>query len=205
MGVWMGINDIGNSYYLANYNTLVNQILGRYFDQVQILYNAGVRKFLFLSVPPINKTPVQLMQSSSSQQQEAAAITTYNNLIVSKAKAFKSANPGVRTYYLDTSTPFNTAIANPTAYGAPDATCFDASGTKCLWWNNVCSNWVFILFLANSDCSTIQDKPSRSSWHRPWRNCWALGDLGWSNGIELSIHILDSINARVISAITIGT
>ena len=135
-GIWMGINDVGNSWYTANYSTLVEEILDRYFDQVQILYNAGVRKFLFLSVPPIEKTPTMLQQSASSQQGEANATITYNNLIVSKASAFKSANKGVTTYYLNTSKPFNTAINNPTAYGAPNASCYDSSGTACLWWND---------------------------------------------------------------------
>ena len=151
VGIWMGINDVGNSWYTSNYNTLVNQILTRYFDQVQILHNAGVRKFLFLSVPPIQKTPSVIAAGASSQQGEAAALTTYNNLIVSKANAFKSANPGVITYYLDTATPFNTAINNPTAYGAQDATCYDASGTKCLWWNDVGS---LVLYCSRSWLTT---------------------------------------------------
>lgn len=37
---------------------------------------------------------------------------------------------------VDTQAPFNTAINNPTAYGAPNAVCYNANGVSCLWWNN---------------------------------------------------------------------
>lgn len=51
VGVWMGVNDVGNSWYLANSSDINAAAVGVYFDQLQILYDAGLRQFLLLTVP----------------------------------------------------------------------------------------------------------------------------------------------------------
>lgn len=134
--VWIGVNDVGNGWYQSNWSTLVQTILDRYFSQVQILYNAGGRKFLFLTVPPIYKTPNMLAQPADSQTQIHAAVDLYNQLLSSHLDAFKKNNTGVTAYLYDTTVPFNQAIANPTAYGSPDATCYNGDGKSCLWFND---------------------------------------------------------------------
>jgi len=49
--IWMGVNDVGNSYSESGEAALLTKILGRYLDQAQIMYNAGGRNFVFLTVP----------------------------------------------------------------------------------------------------------------------------------------------------------
>jgi hypothetical protein len=51
VGVWMGVNDVGNTFWLEDREALIAKVLGRYFEQLQILYDAGVRNFLLLGVP----------------------------------------------------------------------------------------------------------------------------------------------------------
>lgn len=51
VGVWMGVNDIGNSYWREDVDSLMAQVVERYFEQLQIIYNAGARQFVLLSVP----------------------------------------------------------------------------------------------------------------------------------------------------------
>ncbi|KAJ9149472.1 Carbohydrate esterase family 16 protein [Pleurostoma richardsiae] len=136
VGVWMGVNDVGNSYWLANETTLLGQIMDRYFEQLQILYDAGARDFVLLSVPPITKTPMMVQQSADARATEDKVIAQYNALLAARLASFSSANSGVTGKVVDTSVPFNTAIANPTAYGAPDATCYNSDGTSCLWFND---------------------------------------------------------------------
>lgn len=50
-GVWMGVNDVGNTYYESNVTTILDDIMVVYFDQLQIMYDAGARNFVLLSVP----------------------------------------------------------------------------------------------------------------------------------------------------------
>ncbi len=100
------------------------------------MYNAGARDFLFLTVPPIQYTPLVLAEDSASQTSVGQAVVYYNSLLTAAVANFKSANAGVTAYVYDTTTPFMEAINNPTAYGAPDATCFNGDGVSCLWFNN---------------------------------------------------------------------
>lgn len=51
VGVWIGVNDVGNSYWTANETVLLGKVMDRYFQQLQIVYNAGARNFVLLSVP----------------------------------------------------------------------------------------------------------------------------------------------------------
>lgn len=50
-GVWMGVNDVGNSWWKADYDQLLGQIMDTYFGQLQVMYNAGARQFVLLTVP----------------------------------------------------------------------------------------------------------------------------------------------------------
>ena len=133
----MGVNDVGNGWYTSTWSSTLDKIMTQYINQTQTLYNSGARKFLFLTVPPIQDTPNVAAQGALVQSQEAAAIAQYNNALTQKVAAFKAANAGVSTYILNTTTPFLTAINNPKAYGAPDALCFNGDGVSCLWFNDV--------------------------------------------------------------------
>ncbi|KAK2013410.1 GDSL-like Lipase/Acylhydrolase [Colletotrichum eremochloae] len=136
VGVWMGVNDVGNAWWGSNREALLVQVLGRYFDQLQILYDAGVRNFVLLSVPPTQKTPLMLANGADAGGQLSASIKQYNELIASNLAAFKTKNAGVTSWVVDTAPPFDKAIDNPTSYGAPDATCYNEDGVSCLWFND---------------------------------------------------------------------
>lgn len=106
-------------------------------NQTQTLYNSGARRFVFLSVPPIQLSPTVLAQGDATVKAEAAGVKQYNDALRSRVATFATLNPTAKTYLVDTTAPFLKAIQEPQAYGADNATCFDASGTKCLWWNDV--------------------------------------------------------------------
>ncbi|KAI9642191.1 hypothetical protein NHQ30_008993 [Ciborinia camelliae] len=112
------------------------RIMDSYFAEVQKLYNAGGRNFLFLTVPPTEDSPLFIAQGTAVQASLATAISQYNAAIMSRVAAFKAANAGSTTWVYDTQTPFLAAINNPTAYGSVDSTCINADGVSCLWWNN---------------------------------------------------------------------
>ncbi|APA09198.1 hypothetical protein sscle_04g039680 [Sclerotinia sclerotiorum 1980 UF-70] len=135
-GIFMGVNDVGNAYYLSNYTTVLGQIMDSYFAEVQRLYDAGGRNFLFLTVPPTQDSPLFIAQGTAVQASLATAISQYNAALVSRVTEFKVANAGSKTWVYDTQIPFLAAINNPTAYGSANATCINSDGVSCLWWNN---------------------------------------------------------------------
>lgn len=65
---WIGVNDVGNKWSDSSWSTLSQTIINRYLSQTQILYNAGARNFLFLTVPPIQKTPMVLAESTATRK-----------------------------------------------------------------------------------------------------------------------------------------
>ena len=111
--------------------------MDQYINQTQTLYDSGARRFLFLTVPPIQLSPTVQAGGDANVKAEGAAVKQYNDALKSRVAKFAAANPQAKTYVVDTTAPFMKAIDNPKAYGADNATCFDESGTKCLWWNDV--------------------------------------------------------------------
>jgi len=137
-GIWFGVNDIGNSWYLNNpsYSQRNQQIFDSLFGQVDILYKSGARRFVFLNAPPTDRTPTFIESGSSTVAGVAADIADWNSALISRATQWAASNPGVTYEIVDTHSYFTTLLDNPTRYGAPNATCYDSSATKCLWWNN---------------------------------------------------------------------
>ncbi|KAK9781225.1 hypothetical protein SCAR479_05046 [Seiridium cardinale] len=136
IGVWLGVNDVGNTFWLSNMTDVIDAVVTRYFDLLQITYDAGARNFVLLSVPPTNETPLMLANDASSEAELVNTIQTYNDLLASKLATFESDNSGVTGWIVNTSVPFYKAINNPTAYGAPNATCYNSDGVSCLWFND---------------------------------------------------------------------
>ena len=84
------------------------------------------------SVLTTQLTPTMIKQGPDSNAMLVKSINLYNSKIASKLQAFKQANSGVKAVIVDTSVSFSKAIKNPTAYGAPDATCFNNNGKSCV-------------------------------------------------------------------------
>ncbi|KXN86027.1 putative mannan endo-1,4-beta-mannosidase F [Leucoagaricus sp. SymC.cos] len=139
--VWIGINDIGNSWYQpGDRDAFSDTLLNAYFALVQKLYhhrsNVGARNFLFLNVPPVDRSPLMLASDPTSQATEAKVITTFNSKLAAKISSFKANNTGVTTYLYDSHTQFETILDAPTQYGFKDATSYGDDPTL-FWINNL--------------------------------------------------------------------
>ncbi|CAG7847675.1 SubName: Full=Uncharacterized protein {ECO:0000313/EMBL:CCA73365.1} [Serendipita indica DSM 11827] len=132
--VWIGINDIGQAYWrgsVPNMDTLMN----RYFQLVQSMYNVGARHFLFLTVPPVQRSPLMLGQGSTNTANQKAVIADYNAKLKAKAASWAASNAGATALVYDTSTVVNAILDNPSAYGLRDATSY-GSGNTYAWCDN---------------------------------------------------------------------
>ncbi|EKM81377.1 hypothetical protein AGABI1DRAFT_113024 [Agaricus bisporus var. burnettii JB137-S8] len=133
---FIGINDIGNSWYLPGDRDAFSDILlNAYFALVQKAYDVGARNFLFVNVPPIDRSPLQLSSDQASRDAEAAVINGFNTKLVSKINSFKSANRNVTTYVWDSHTQFTAMLDDPQAYGFKDSTSFGSAPDQ-FWGNN---------------------------------------------------------------------
>ncbi|KAK7425054.1 hypothetical protein QQZ08_008330 [Neonectria magnoliae] len=127
-GVWMGVNDVRRS-------DLLEKAVAQYFVQLQRLYDLRTRKFVLLSIPPLNLMPSQLSLNKTQSAKLVSAINLYNGLLRSHLQTFKKQHPDVVAAVVDTSKTFLSAVRDPRALGARDATCINRNGVSCLWWD----------------------------------------------------------------------
>ncbi|KAF8992993.1 hypothetical protein BDQ17DRAFT_1432012 [Cyathus striatus] len=118
--VFIGINDIGNSWYESG-------------DRAAAV---GARNFLFVNVPPVDRSPLMLAQSTSDQAAEKVVIDGFNTKLLAKVAGLKANHSDVTTFVWDSNAQFTKMLNNPTAYGFADATTFGSDPTD-FWGNNL--------------------------------------------------------------------
>ncbi|KAJ5669083.1 hypothetical protein N7462_010153 [Penicillium macrosclerotiorum] len=135
-GFWIGINDVGWDFSSTNASVIVPELMAQYKSLIEEIYSDGGRKFLFLNVPSVSRSPYILDQGESVSELHAAWTTVFNNGLSAMIKDFKTNHKDVVTVLYDSWTFMTGILDNPTAYGYPDATCIDDDGESCVWWNN---------------------------------------------------------------------
>ncbi|KAF8901873.1 hypothetical protein CPB84DRAFT_1846586 [Gymnopilus junonius] len=153
--VWIGVNDIGNSYYQSgNRSAFSETLLDNYFELVKELYTAGGRNFLFANVPPIDRSPLMLAQDASAQALEKSVIADFNTRLLSRISSFQASNSGVKTFFWDANAQFTTMLNNPAAYGFADATSYGSAATD-FWGNNYHPSTYANVFFAQEIGKTV--------------------------------------------------
>lgn len=117
-GFFIGINDVGNSYSqgAAATEILNSLIFDVYGGLVQMLYNAGARNFLFLNVPPVDRSPLTMAQGAASMAEEAVDIAAFNAGVASMAAALKSSHMDANVFTYDTHALFSEVLNNPASF-----------------------------------------------------------------------------------------
>ncbi|KAJ7888821.1 fungal cellulose binding domain-containing protein [Mycena leptocephala] len=135
--VWIGINDIGNTFYLGgDRDAFSDTLLDRYFAQVQkllIQYDAGGREFLFINVPPTYRAPLIIGFFPDQLDVAKTVIESFNTKLAAKVKSFKAMNHGVRTWIWDSYSLFNIILNDPTKFGFVDGVSYGEPGD---FWGN---------------------------------------------------------------------
>ena len=116
--VWIGINDVGNSYYYGPGVTdgLNARILAEYRAALDALYAAGARHFVLLNVPPVDRSPLMLGQDAAARALEAADLAQWNALVAALAADLRAAHPGEAAVWVyDAHAAFGAVLDNPAA------------------------------------------------------------------------------------------
>ncbi|OCH93835.1 hypothetical protein OBBRIDRAFT_724015 [Obba rivulosa] len=126
--IWIGINDVGNSFSWTNVTSqseFHHVLMERLFSQVEILYQDGARSFLFLTVPPTNRAPLLIEQGSGAVSKITAALADYNNQLAANVKAFQETHKDLdQVTVFDTRPIFNTLLDNGDTFGFVNITGF---------------------------------------------------------------------------------
>lgn len=115
--VWIGINDIGYSYSLSRgfpsltnslFPTLQPSIFDTYTNVVTALYASGARNFLFMGIPPTNRTPLVTSYGAPAQALFTTNVMNYNTQLFNFVNSMPTALPGTNVVLYDTQPFFNT-------------------------------------------------------------------------------------------------
>jgi phospholipase/lecithinase/hemolysin len=114
---FIGINDVGNSWYINNV-TLYDTIFSEYAGLLDQVYNTGARNFLFLSVPPVNLSPLITNQADNgyATEYEGRVIADWNSRLANMTAQFKAKHSGVTNFIFDTNALFTKVIKNPKSF-----------------------------------------------------------------------------------------
>ncbi|KAH8808553.1 hypothetical protein F5884DRAFT_673363 [Xylogone sp. PMI_703] len=134
--IFDGINDVGNSYYYGTptTTTLNAEIFAVYDGLVQMLYDAGGRNFLFLNVPPVDRSPLITGQGASAETLEKADITAWNDAVVAMAQGLKAAHSDVNVFVYDTNSIFTEVLDNPASF--PQTSIYQNTTAYCVAYEN---------------------------------------------------------------------
>ncbi|KAI9813585.1 MAG: hypothetical protein M1827_003654 [Pycnora praestabilis] len=136
--IFIGINDVGNTY-AGNYNSINNALLKVYSELVDQLYQNGARNFVFLNVPPIDRSPGTTMWGVGASNLVAADISLLNNGIVQLANNLTNAYHDSKVFQFNTNAIFSQALDNPATF--PQTAEYKNTTEYCIAYENGTPSW----------------------------------------------------------------
>ncbi|KAL4885403.1 hypothetical protein BJY04DRAFT_214201 [Aspergillus karnatakaensis] len=131
--IWVGINDIDQIYTLPDYPAFIDRDIQRYFNLIDTLYACGARDFLFINVPPVNRTPKVLNFPPEEQILYAETIDAYNRKLLIALVDWQTHQTDVTVRGYDAWTFMTNVLDRPREYGFFSGTCM---GEGCVWWDD---------------------------------------------------------------------
>ena len=128
--IFFGINDIIISCASAGTQAAV---LDSYFNLAANLYNAGARRFLFIGVPPVDRSPVGCNSDSCDPSVCSDIINSFNGQLAGRVEPWAQSLDGVTTSIYDFHAFMEGVLDNPTQYGFANATCAGNGNGTCIW------------------------------------------------------------------------
>lgn len=131
---WIGVNDIfdsqtykpSNVTYKDFWNSEINAMFGQ---SVLSMYKAGYKNFLFVNLPPLDRTPGN--QKASTPYPSKSQVDTWNSLLSLYVQAFQKRYTDSKTMMYDANTFLNGVMNNQSNYGITN------TNTYCYGWNQL--------------------------------------------------------------------
>ncbi|RDW81888.1 hypothetical protein BP6252_03000 [Coleophoma cylindrospora] len=128
VAIWIGINDIGDTakyvypiYNATGFPSLYNEIIGAEFKAIESIYDAGYKNYLFMNLPPLERTPLNV-RPGVSPLPNSTMTKTYNDLISAHAATFEATHPGTKAMVFDTYTFLSGILDDPAPWGITNTT-----------------------------------------------------------------------------------
>ncbi|KAF9893878.1 hypothetical protein FE257_010048 [Aspergillus nanangensis] len=125
IAIWIGINDINDSAkYPVHFPTFYNDLMATLFDSVHVLYALGYRSYLFMNLPPLDRTPGN--QATPTPSPNATQVSWFNGALQHHADGFAAANHDANVLVYDAHSVLSDIMDHPARYGVVNTTDFCA-------------------------------------------------------------------------------
>ncbi|CAG8306829.1 unnamed protein product [Penicillium salamii] len=125
VAIWIGINDINDSAkYAVDFPTFYKSITDALFSSVEDLYDLGYKQYLFMNLPPLDRTPGN--QAKISPSPNATQVGWYNGALAEHATAFSEKHKDAKVMVFDAHTRLGAMLDEPGKYGIVNTTNFCA-------------------------------------------------------------------------------
>ncbi|SPJ86892.1 uncharacterized protein FTOL_11917 [Fusarium torulosum] len=109
----------------------------RIFELTEILYDIGIRNFVFIEVAPLELLPARQRKkvdlSSQKIEQFIYAKTLWNGFLKQNTLLFQQTHHDAKVTHVEVWDIFYQAFFHPQSLGAKNSTCIDPKGKTCLW------------------------------------------------------------------------
>jgi phospholipase/lecithinase/hemolysin len=124
VAIWIGINDISDSSkYDVPFPDFYNNIISTLFEEsVGPLYRAGYHNFLFINLPPLDRTPSNI--GNAHPLPNKTMVDWWDNTLLRHSTAFSTVHPKAKSMVFDANTFLNGILDNPKHYGITNTTSF---------------------------------------------------------------------------------
>lgn len=125
VAMWIGINDIDDSAELdVDFPSYYAQLIDTMFEQaVEPVYKAGYKKWLFMKLPPLNRTPGNLVRAAGPLP-NTTMIEWWDNTLAQHVNAFAGQDRDVTALLFDTNTFLNGVLDHAAEYGIKNTTSY---------------------------------------------------------------------------------
>ncbi|KAE8341635.1 hypothetical protein BDV24DRAFT_151036 [Aspergillus arachidicola] len=123
VAIWIGINDINDSAkYAVHFPTFYNELMDILFASVRALHSLGYRSYLFINLPPLDRTPSN--QNTASPSPNATQVAWFNKALAQHAGSFDKQYPDTNVLLFDANSVLNDMMDQPARHGITNTTSF---------------------------------------------------------------------------------
>lgn len=125
VAIWIGINDINDSSKFTHvsfpsfYDSLINAV---FTQSTTPIYEAGYRNFLFLNLPPLDRTAKNVV--AEDPRPNKTMITWWNESLERHARLFGRTHRDAKVMLYDANKFLNGVLDHPARYGITNTTSF---------------------------------------------------------------------------------
>ncbi|KAH8886442.1 lysophospholipase A [Thozetella sp. PMI_491] len=123
VATWIGINDISDtSKQAADFPSLYENMITIQFSATQTLFDAGFSNFLFVNLPPLDRTPANL--KSTTPLPNKTMVAWWGETLARHVDLFEARNQGAKAMLYDANTFLNKVLDHHDDYGIVNTTSF---------------------------------------------------------------------------------